>query len=276
MTARTKAILMVISSAALWSTAGFFIKWINWTGMSIAGCRSLIAATFICCCMGRLPRLPASVAGWCCAVFYCLVVTSFVMATKMTTAANAILLQYLSPVYVALLAPIFLKEPTSRRDWLFILLAACGMVMFFLDELSPSGLIGNVLGVMSGMFFAVFCMSLRRVEQGHSTDMVVWGNLLAFLVSLPFIDFHNPPDMSGWLGLLALGCFQLGLSYYIYTKAAAHLTALELMVIPVLEPLLNPLLVALFLGEMPGGWSLTGGVIVLGAVTLWSMIKAKG
>jgi hypothetical protein len=86
------------------------------------------------------------------------------MATKMTTAANAILLQYLSPVYVALLAPVFLKEHTSRRDWIFILLAACGMVMFFLDELSPSGLTGNIFGVLSGIFFAVFCMSLRRVQ----------------------------------------------------------------------------------------------------------------
>jgi drug/metabolite transporter (DMT)-like permease len=197
------------------------------------------------------------------------------MATKLTTAANAILLQYLSPVYVALLAPVFLNERTRRRDWIFIALAACGMVMFFMDELGAGGLLGNILGVLSGIFFAVFCLALRRVPQGYAVDMVVWGNLLAFMVSLPCMDFQNVPDLGGWLGLLALGCFQLGLSYYIYAKASVYLTALELMVIPVLEPLLNPLFVGLFIGELPGRWSIIGGVVVLGTVTLWSLIKAR-
>jgi drug/metabolite transporter (DMT)-like permease len=274
MTVRTRAILMVVTAAALWSTGGFLIKWVDWTGMSIAGCRSLIAAMFLCCCLRRLPRLSASAAFWACALLYSLVVATFVMATKMTTAANAILLQYLSPVYVALFAPVFLKEPTSRRDWIFIVLAACGMVMFFMDELSAGGLTGNILGVFSGVFFAAFCMALRCVPEGYATDMVVWGNVATFFISLPFMDFQRLPDAGGWIGLLALGCFQLGFSYYLYTKASVRLTALELIVIPVLEPLLNPLLVALLLGEIPGTWSIAGGVLVLGTVTGWAVIKA--
>jgi len=104
--------------------------------------------------------------------------------------------------------------------------------------------------------------------------MVVLGNVAAFLICLPWMDFQHLPDAGGWLGLLALGCLQLGLGYYFYTRASVHLTALELVVIPVLEPLLNPLFVALFLGEMPGAWSLVGGVIVLGTVTGWAAIKA--
>ena len=243
--------------------------------MSIAGCRSLIAAIFLCCCLRRLPRLPGSAAAWACALFYSLVVTTFVMATKMTTAANAILLQYLSPVYVALLAPVFLKEPTNRQDWIFILLAACGMVMFFLDELSPSGLTGNILGIISGIFFAALCMTLRCVPKGYAADMVIWGNVAAFFLCLPFMDFQHLPDAGGWLGLLVQGCFQLGFSYYLYTKASVHLTALELIMIPMLEPLLNPLLVALFLGEIPGKWSIAGGVIVLSAVANWTGVKAR-
>ena len=265
---------MVVTAAAFWSTGGLFIKWIDWSAMSIAGCRSAIAATFICCCLRRLPRLPVSAAGWACVLLYSLVVTTFVMATKMTTAANAIVLQYLSPVYVALFAPVFLKEPTSRRDWVFVLLAACGMAMFFIDDLNASGLTGNIWGIFSGVFFAAFCMVLRRVPEGYATDTVVWGNLATFLISLPFMDFQHIPEASGWLGLLALGCVQLGLGYYLYTKASVHLTALELIVIPVLEPLLNPLFVALFLGEIPGKWSITGGVIVLSTVTGWAAIKA--
>ena len=235
----------------------------------------MIAAMFICCCLGRLPRIPGSAAAWGCVLFYSLLVTTFVVATKMTTAANAILLQYLSPVYVALLAPVFLKEPTSRRDWIFISLAGCGMVMFFMDELSASGLVGNILAVISGIFFAAYCMALRRLPAGHATDMVVWGNLAAFLICLPFMDFQHLPDAGGWFGLLAMGCLQLGFSYFLYTKASVHLTALELIVIPVLEPLLNPLFVALFLGEIPGKWSIAGGMLVLSAVTTWAVIKAK-
>ena len=266
---------MVLAAAALWSTAGFFIKWIHWTGMSIAGCRSLIAAMFLCCCLRRLPRPPGSATAWACVLFYSLVVTTFVVATKMTTAANAILLQYLSPVYVALLAPVFLKEPTSRRDWIFIVLAACGMVMFFMDELNAGGLTGNILGVFSGVFFAALCMTLRCVPQGYATDMVVWGNLAAFFISLPFMDFQHLPDAGGWLGLLALGCFQLGFSYYLYTKATTQLSALELIMLPVLEPLLNPLFVALFLGEIPGIWSIAGGILVLSTVTGWALRRAS-
>ena len=275
MTAKTQAVLMVVTAAVLWSTGGFFVKWIDWTGMSIAGCRGLIAAVFICCCLRRLPRIPGNAAAWGCVLFYSLLVTTFVVATKLTTAANAIVLQYLSPVYVALLAPVFLKEPTSRRDWAFIALAACGMVMFFMDELSASGLTGNILAVLSGVFFAAYCMALRCVPAGHATDMVVWGNLTAFLICLPFMDFQHLPDAGGWCGLLAMGCLQLGLSYYLYTKASVHLTALELIVIPVLEPLLNPLFVALFLGEVPGAWSVAGGIIVLSTVTTWAVIKAR-
>ena len=275
MTIKTQAVLMVVAAAALWSTGGFFIKWIDWTGMSIAGCRSLIAAIFLCCCLRRLPRIPESAAARAGVLLYSLVVTTFVMATKMTTAANAIVLQYLSPVYVALLAPVFLQEPTSRRDWLFIVPAACGMVMFFMEELSVGGLAGNILGVLSGVFFAAFCMTLRCAPEGYTPDMVVWGNVAAFFISLPFMDFQHIPDAGGWLGLLALGCFQLGLGYYLYARASVHLTALELILIPVLEPLLNPLFVALFLGEIPGTRSIAGGILVLSSVTGWAVIKAR-
>jgi drug/metabolite transporter (DMT)-like permease len=275
MTTKVKAVLMVVTAAVLWSTGGFFIKRVDWTGISIAGCRSLFAALFLCCCLRRLPRIPGGTTAWLGVLSYSLMAMSFVTATKLTTAANAIVLQYLAPVYVALLAPVFLKESTSRRDWLFIMLAACGMVMFFMDELSAGGLTGNILGVCSGVFFASFCLVLRCAPQDYAADMVVWGNVAAFFLSLPFMDFQHIPDAGGWLVLLALGCFQLGLGYYFYTRAAAHLTALELIVIPVLEPLLNPLFVALFLGEIPGMWSIAGGVLVVSTVTGWAVIKAR-
>ena len=275
MTVKSRAILLVFLTAVLWSTGGFFIKYIDWTGISIAGGRSIIAAFFICLCLRRWPRLPKSRVFWLCAVFYSLLVIFFVTATKLTTAANAILLQYVSPIYVAILAPFILKEPTSRRDWLFIALALCGMCLFFVDSLSDKGLEGNILAIISGVFFASFCMCLRRIPEGYVADAVVWGNVLAFFLCLPFMDFAHPPSPQGWLALVTMGCVQLGLGYYLYSRAAPHLKALELIVIPIAEPILNPIIVAIFIREIPGFWSIIGGVVVLCSISVWSVVKAR-
>jgi drug/metabolite transporter (DMT)-like permease len=191
----------------------------------------------------------------------------------MTTAATAILLQYTAPIYVAILAPFFIKEPTRGRDWLFIIVTIGGIVLFFMDNLSLEGMGGNLLALFSGVIFACFCMLLRRT--GDPGGAIIWGNMLAFAFTLPFMDFQHLPSPSGWLCLLALGCLQLGLGYFLYSLAAPHLSALELIIIPSIEPILNPVLAALFIGEIPGAWSIAGGIIVLVTITSWSIIKAR-
>lgn len=272
---KSKAIVLVIITALLWSMGGFFVKFIDWNGISIAGGRSIIAAVFICVCLRRLPVFHRNKDVWLCALSYSLVVISFVSATKLTTAANAILLQYMAPVYVALLAPFILKEKTTRRDWLFIAIAMGGMVLFFVDSISDSGMEGNLLAIISGMCFAFFILFLRKVPAGTSADTVIWGNILAFLFCLPFMDFANLPSLHGKIALLAMGCLQLGLSYYLYAKASPHLCALELVVVPIIEPILNPVLVALLIHEIPDKWSIIGGIIVLCTISIWSVIKAR-
>ncbi len=272
---KSKAVFLVVLTALLWSSGGFLVKFIDWSGISIAGWRSLIAAIFICLCLRRLPRLHKNKAAWFCSFCCCMLMIFFVTATKLTTAANAILLQYVSPVYVAIIAPFFLKEPTRRRDWIFIVIAICGMVMFFMDSLNAEGLEGNLLAVASGICFAFFCMSIRMVPAGLSADVIVWGNLMAFAVCLPFSDFANLPSLQGGLTLVAMGCLQLGLSYYLFSQASPHLTALELIVIPIIEPVLNPIIVAVLIHEIPGKWSIIGGIIVLCTISVWSIIKTK-
>jgi drug/metabolite transporter (DMT)-like permease len=115
-------------------------------------------------------------------------------------------------------------------------------------------------------------MFMRRVDD--PTDAIVWGNLLAFAIGLPFMDFQHMPSLQGWLCLFALGFLQLGLGYFLFSLAAPHLSALELIIIPSIEPILNPVLAALFIGEIPGSWSIAGGIIVLLTITSWSIIKA--
>jgi drug/metabolite transporter (DMT)-like permease len=273
MTPKSKATLMVLSAAVLWSTGGVLIKSVDWNAISIASSRCLLAAFSLCIYMRRLPRRPRDLPSLSCALTYSILVISFVLATKMTTAANAILLQYTAPIYVAILAPFFIKEPTRGRDWLFIVVTIGGIVLFFMDSLSPEGMGGNLMALFSGVVFACFCILLRRADD--LTDVIVWGNIMAFGIGLPFMDFQHLPSLPGWLCLLALGFLQLGLGYFIYSLAAPYLSALELIVIPSIEPILNPALAALFIGEIPGSWSLAGGIIVLVTITSWSIIKAR-
>ncbi len=273
---RPKALFLLVLTALLWSFGGLLIKLVNWNPMAIAGMRSSIAALL----MLFLIRKPvfnftfAQIAG---ALAYAGTVILFVFANKLTTAANAILLQYTAPVYVAFLGAWFLKERVRPSDWITIVMVLGGMVLFFFDDLKGGSLTGNILGVLSGLSFAVTILCLRSQKASTPLLTVFWGNVLTALIGLPFM-FSAMPDASSWLGLLLLGVFQLGLSYIFYTIAIKKVSALEAILIPVIEPLLNPVFVLIFVGEIPGPWSLAGGAIVLVSITLrcvYSVLKPQ-
>lgn len=257
-----KAVCLLVLTAVLWSTGGLLIKLVAWHPAAIAGARSAIAALFMLALIRR-PRLNWSrpqIGG---AVCYALTVILFVSATKMTTAANAVLLQYTAPVYVALLAAWFLGERLALRDWLVLGLVMGGMALFFLDRLSPAGFLGNLTAILSGVAMAGMVIFLRKQKDGSPVESVLLGNVLTALAGLPFALGRPGPDAAGWLGLLVLGVFQLGLSYVLYSQAIKHVTALEGILIPAIEPLLNPVWVFAATGERPGRWALAGGAIVL-------------
>ncbi len=273
---RSKAILFLFLSAILWSSGGLFIKMISWNPVAIAGLRSFIAMMVILAYVRR-PRFTWAFPQIGGAVAYATTVTLFVVATKLTTAANAILLQYTAPVYVAFLGAWFLGERTRYFDWLTISVVIGGMVLFFFDRLFPGRLLGNLIAIVSGVSFAFFVLFMRMQKNESPAESVLLGNLLAGLVSLPFV-FGSMPSGPTWLGVLFLGVVQLGLSYVLYSKAIRHVTALEAILIPSIEPILNPIWVFLVLGERPGKWALVGGSIVLVSVTFRSLIalRSKG
>jgi drug/metabolite transporter (DMT)-like permease len=200
-----------------------------------------------------------------------LTVISFVVATKLTTAANAIVLQYAAPVYVALLSARFLGEPVSKRDWAAIFMVLAGMVVFFADGLSIGSNLGNLVAVFSGISFAMLVVSLRQIRAQNPADAVIIGNVIALVAGLPWL-VESSLSVSSCIGIALLGIFQLGLSYFLYTKAIGRVTALEAVLIPVIEPLLNPVWVYFTHREVPTGWALVGAGIVLGAVT-WRAFK---
>ncbi|MBK8507455.1 MAG: DMT family transporter [Candidatus Competibacteraceae bacterium] len=265
-----RAVLMLLATAILWSLGGLLIKWVDWNPMAIAGTRSLIGAAVIAAIFRNELRFTGSFEQIGAAVAYAGTVVLFVVANKLTTAANAILLQYTAPVYVALFSPWFLGERAQRRDWLSMVVILFGMLLFFGDELSFQGYLGNGVALVSGFCFAWLTLFLRRHREESSISALVLGNLLAGAIGLPFM-FQATPDVGGWVGLLLLGVVQLGLPYVMYSLALRHVRAVEGILIPMIEPVLNPVWVFLLLGEAPGPLALLGGTIILGAVIFRAM-----
>jgi drug/metabolite transporter (DMT)-like permease len=266
---RKIAVLQLIGAAILWSTGGVLVKFIDWNPMAIAGCRSGIAALVLVFAVGRL-HLTWSLPQLGGAVCYAAMVILFVVGNKLTTAANVIFLQYTAPVYVALLSSYFLKEKTTKKDWMILAVVVLGMILLVSDNLSLTGGLGNLCGILSGMSFAAMVILLRKQKEGSAVESVVLGNILTMLVSLPFL-FDEGPSLAGWGCLWLLGIFQLGFSYVLYTRALKVVTALEAVLIPYFEPVLNPLWAFLFIHESPGPSAMVGGAIILAAVAVKSV-----
>ena len=265
---KNNAVFYLVITAVLWSSGGVMIKWVDWNPIAVAGVRSLIAAIVIGVAF-RDEKLSFSWPQWLGAAAYCITMVLFVIATKMTTAANAILLQYTAPIYVALLGQWLLKEPVSRRDWITVILVFGGMVLFFFDKVTSGGLLGNFLAIVSGISFAVFIVCMRMQKAAAPYGTVFLGNICTFLVSLPFLT-NLSLNFGNVGGILYLGLFQLGFAYVLYSKAIRQVNALEAILITSIEPILNPVWVVVFLGEAPGKFALIGGIIVVGAVIMRS------
>jgi len=273
---RSQASLAMAATALIWSTGGLAIKTVSLSPLAVTSGRSLLAALTLCVLFwDRLDFRPAP-ARIGAAVGYAGLLTTNVVATRWTTAANAILLAYTAPVYVALLAPMFLGERTRRADWIFIGATLGGMVLFFLDKLEAAGFWGNILAVGTGLCYAVFTLCMRAGREASPVSAVVAGHGLTALIGLPFLLADPPVGLGDWLGLTYLGIVQQGLSLALYVWCIRRLGALEAMLLMTLEPICNPIWVALGQGELPGPWAMAGGVMVLGAVTLRGLWAGLG
>lgn len=274
--AHTRSVLLLVVASLCWSLAGVLIKFVatSWSGMAVAGGRGLIAAVFLIL-TNRALRFHFSRVQIIGAVGYAACTVTFCLATTLTSAANAILLQYTAPVWVALLGAWLLHEPSTRADWIAIVGALVGMLLFFKDSLTLGHLDGDLLAVLSGVCFAGMTIALRKQKDGSPVESIILGNLLAFAIGLPWIVQSPMLPASGWIALFVLGIVQLGMSYWLYARAIRHVTALEAVLIPVIEPILNPLWVLLFMREKPSPWAVVGGIIVLTSVTIRALASVR-
>jgi drug/metabolite transporter, DME family len=263
--ARRLGILYIVAAALLWSTGGIGIKGAADSALKVTFYRSVFAAVTLFIIFRRQLRVRPTPAFLAAIVSYGACLTTFVMATKLTTAANAIFLQYAGVVWVLLFSPLILHEKMQRRDVIAIVTAMCGMALFFVGKFEARGMTGNALALVSSVFFAAMILALRR-EPRASRAAVTWGNVVLSLALLPLVSDDLALTTRSLLTLLFLGVFQIGLAYAFFVKGLQHVTATQASLTGMLEPVANPVWVLLFLGERPSGYAIAGAVIVLAAI----------
>jgi len=262
----TRHRLFVLAAALLWSSAGAGIKACSLNGWQIAFGRSLVAAVVLFALVPEARRLPSR-AGAIVALAYAATVTLFVFATKATTAANAIFLQDTAPLWVMVLGPWLIGERAARSEWTAAPVFGVGLSLFFVDQLSPGQLTGNLIALGSGLAFAFTILGMRKV-QGEGTPATAWGNLVAAAVTAPLCAGGPAPTPTDIGALLFLGVFQLALAYHLFGKGVSGLPAAEAALLILIEPVLNPVWTFLVTGEQPGPWAVVGGGVIL-AATAW-------
>ncbi len=271
---RSKGIIYLILASTLWSFGGVLIKSVSWNAMAVTGARSFISAFVISLYLKRF-KLRLTKDMLIAAFFYALMVTTFVGANKLTTAANAIFLQYTAPVYVAVFGNLILGEKMNISDYVALVFVFLGMALFFSERISSGNLVGNLLAILSGLAFGFFIIFLRKQKNAQPAESVVMGNIIAAAIGLPFV-FQERITSSDIIGIILLGVIQLGLSYIFYSIAITKVKAFEAALIAVIEPILNPIWVLLITGEYPSKYALIGGAVIVASITLRYAVLSLG
>jgi DME family drug/metabolite transporter len=264
--------LLLFAAAFLFSTGGAAIKACSLTGWQVASFRCGVAAVAL------LIFLPEARRGWtwrtlAIGITYAATMILFVLATKLTTSANAIFLQSTSPLYLLILGPLVLHERIRRADLLVIAAVGVGAVLLFLGSdrssaTAPNPALGNLLGALTGLFWAVTLAGLRWLGRkpgaaDPAAATVIAGNCIAFAASLPFalpVTRFEPADP---LVILYLGVFQIGLAYVALTRSIRHVPALEASILLMVEPVFNPVWTWLIQSERPSSLALAGGALII-------------
>ena len=266
-----KSRLFLLAAAALWSTAGAGMKLCELSALQIAGARSLIAGLFLLAFVPEARRWPTRRMALCVGA-YAGTVILFVLANKLTTAANAIFIQDTAPLWVLLFAAWLLHERPGRGELAAIPVYGVGLALFFLDELSAGQLTGNLVALASGFTFALLIVGMRLAREDGKAALA-FGNLVAAAIALPFWGRGPSPSPVDLAIVAYLGVFQLGLAYVCFGRGIEHVPALEASLLVLLEPVLNPIWTFLLAGERPGPWALVGGTVVV-AATVWRTLAA--
>ena len=260
--------------AICYSTMGAAFKFVNWHPLVITAGRNAVAFCFLAAARKsfRVPLRREVIIG---ALISYITSTSFVIANKLTTAANAIVLQYTNPLFVLLFSCLILKKPFHKKDLILVLSMITGITLFFLGDLEAGQALGNAFALISGIGMACSIMyacysgvDLREYTMLMCLISVVIGAVVA-VFEPPVFTF---PSVSA---VLFLGVVGIGLAGVFYAKAAPKLPSVEVSILLMLDPVLNPVWVALLVGEVPGVLSLIGAAIVIGGMIVNAFLSSE-
>ncbi len=273
---KTAGILAMAATAFLWSLAGLFIKLIDWNPVAIAGMRSLIASIVILIYLKR-PRIHLSFPQIAASIANAATMLLFVSANKTTTAANAILLQYIAPVLTAFIGVGLLKERMYAEHFAAFPLVMFGMVVMLFDELGGGKWFGNVLAIMSAITFSFYFVFMRMQKDGSPLESILLSHWLTAGISIIISLFLPMPHVTckSLAAIAVLGIVQVGLSAILFSVAIKRVSAVSANLIAVIEPVFNPVWVFFAIGETPGTHALIGGAMIVLAVTTASLINTN-
>ncbi len=269
-------ILAMVATAFLWSIAGLFIKVIDWNPIAIAGIRSFIASLVLLIYLKK-PKLHLSFPQVAAAVANAMTMLLFVIANKTTTAANAILLQYIAPIFTAFLGAALLKERTRIEHWIAFIVVAAGMIIMFMDKLSGGQLLGNILALTSAVTFSLFFVFMRMQKEGSPFESILLSHWITAAICL-IVSFFLPMPaftVKSVGAIMTLGVIQIGIPSILFAVAIKRITAVSANLIAVIEPVFNPVWVFLVLNEAPGINTVLGGAVIVSAVTGVSLISSR-
>ncbi|MEI8134671.1 MAG: DMT family transporter [bacterium] len=283
-----KGSLFILTAALFWSTGGYFIKSISLDAFGISLWRSSLAAiTLYIFYRQSLKGFNSRRKDWysirtlSTAVVYAGLLILFVVATKLTTSANAIFLQFTAPIYVLFFEPLISKTKLKFADVIAVLITISAMGLFFVGEFNTSSIIGNILALTSGICFAGYTLLLKHeaTSEAMRWQSVIVGHLIIVAIMLVLVTTGNavamPHDVVEVQKLVWLGCIQIGVPYALFTKGIHHVRALDALLISMLEPVLNPLWVYLGVGETPSQYAIIGGVIIMIIVVVRTFLEGR-
>lgn len=269
-----KGIIAIVIAALLWSTGGLFIKLISLNAFQLSFFRSIFTAlTFLT--LFRKKTFVFNKLTIINGLFYAGILILFVMATKLTTAANAIFLQYTAPIYVLILEPILLKTELKKINVISVIISFLGMTLFFVGELSPSHFEGNIVAIISGLCFAGFLLGIRKSSEEFRIPSIFLGNILIILICSFSITNELKISLDDFFMVAYLGIFQIGFAYAVFTYSIKRIEGIEAALVAMIEPIMNPIWVFIGYGEKPSSFAILGGLIILTTITIRTIITEK-
>jgi drug/metabolite transporter (DMT)-like permease len=260
-----RARLSLLLAAVLWSLAGIFIKFLSLPPLTIVFYRSLFASLFFAFFIRRSIAVPRG-ALLVSTIAYTAAISAFVSANKITTAANAIALQYTAPMFVFVIVHFLFGEKITGTSWISLVLGMLGVAVICIGSAGQPDAAGVMIALLSGLLFSIYMVSLRFLKEFNPGTLTFLNNLVCCLILLPWVgsELSISPE-EGWI-VAVMGVVQLGIPYWLFSKGLEQISVQEASLIVLIEPVLNPIWVALIVGELPSGATLVGGLCIVGSL----------